>query len=169
MVENYDVVNNEQGSAIVIALLILSALTILGISSITTNTIELKIVRNERIYQRDFYIADSGWKDGAYWLEEKSKAPSKINSDGSLSEEELKLVRNFGDGVVDVLNDTFPDNTEDDTIDAIPYWYNVQYDQDGIVAGSGKDYREFSYIVKSNANREQEIEVRLKKIYKVGY
>ncbi len=94
MVENYFIIEKEEGSAIVIVMLMLAVLTILGISSIDTSTVEMKIVRNERIYQRDFYIADSAWKDGAQWLEQKNKAPSKINTNGDFSVEELKMVRN---------------------------------------------------------------------------
>ena len=169
MVRGACILDNEQGSTMVVALLALAVLTLLGISSIDTTCIELKIVRNERLYQRCFYVADSGWKDGASWLEGKTKAPPKINGNPSFSEDELKIVRNFGDGAADVLNDNFPDNAQDDTIGAIPYWFNIQYSNDQIVAGSGNAFREFIYIVKSNANKEHEIEVRLKKIYKIGY
>lgn len=169
MVKAFHIIDNEEGSTIVFALLILVVLTILGISATTTSTIEFKIVQNEKIYQRNFYIADSGWNYGAYWLEAKSKAPAKINANAGFSAEQLKLVRNFGDGAADVLNDIFPNNTQDGTINSIPYWYNVQYDKDAVVPGSANNYREFVYIVKSNANKKQEIEVGLKKIYKVGY
>jgi hypothetical protein len=162
-------IDNEQGSAIVVALLALAIVTLFGISSIDTSSIELKIVRNERMYQRCFYAADSGWKDGACWLEAKSKAPCTINLNPSLGDDNLNIVRNFGDGAANVLNDDFPDDSEDATIDFIPYWYRIQYSKDQIAAGSGKAYREFIYIVRSNANKEHEIEVRLKKIYKTGY
>lgn len=174
MVENFFIINNENGSVIVLALLMLAVLTILGVSSTNNTNIELQIVRNERIYQRDFYIADSAWKYGAYWLEGKTKAPDKINSPAPANptpEEErvAKTVRNFGNGGQDVLNDDFPDGTEDGTIDSINYWYNVQYDKNEIVPGSGTHYREFTYIVRSNANKQQEINVKIKKIYKGGY
>lgn len=171
MVKAFHIIDNEEGSTIVFALLILVVLTILGISATTTSTIEFKIVHNEKSYQRNFYVADSAWNYGAYWLEVKSKPPDKINTNtnAGFSPEQLKLVRNFGDGAADVLNDIFPDNTEDGTINSIPYWYNVQYHQDAVVPGSANNYREFTYIVKSNANKKQEIEVGLKKIYKVGY
>ncbi len=169
MLKDSCIINNEKGSAIIVALMVLAVVTLFGISSIDTSSIELKIVRNEKMYQRCFYVAESGWQDGACWLEGKNKSPSKINGSPSLSDDELKIVRNFGGGAANVLNDNFPDNSEDDTIDTIPYWYNIQYSNDQIVAGSGKAYREFVYIVKSNANKEYEIEVRLKKIYKIGY
>ncbi|RLB88188.1 MAG: hypothetical protein DRH26_14080 [Deltaproteobacteria bacterium] len=169
MVKKNFIIGNEQGSAIVFALLILVAVTILGISSTNTSVIEFKIVGNERIYQRDFYIADSAWKYGAYWLDVKSKAPSIINTDPSFTAEQLKIVRNFGDAAVDDLNDNFIDGTNDGAIDSIPYWYNVQYDKNQTVPGSGMNYRKFSYIVKSNANKKQGIEVRVVKIFKIGY
>ena len=160
-------INNEEGSVMVMALMVLSVLTIIGLSSSTTSTIELQIVRNERIYQRDFYIADSAWKYAAYWLEAKPKAPSKVNP--SLLGDSGKVVRNFGDAVADDLNDNFADGTEDGKTDLIPFWYNVQYKNTSTVPGSGKDYKKFGYIIKSNANKKQEIEVGVSKIYKVGY
>jgi hypothetical protein len=169
MVEKNFITGNEQGSAIVFALLILAVVSILGISSINTSDIELKIVSNERLYQRDFYIADSAWKYGAYWLDVKPRAPSQINTDSSFTAEQLKIVRNFGDASVDDLNDDYIDGTNDGAIDSIPYWYNVQYDKNQTIPGSGLNYRNFSYIVKSNANKKQEIEVRVAKIYKIGY
>jgi Tfp pilus assembly protein PilX len=154
------IINNENGSAIVLALIMLAILTIIGISSSTTSTIELQIVRNERIFQRDFYIADSIWKYGAYWLEDKSTAPPFINT---------TIVRNFGDGAAGVLNNTFPDGTEDGSIDTTPYWYNIEYNKNEIIPGSGQDYRKFYYLVKSNANKKQEIDVGVAKVYKIGY
>jgi len=169
MVEKNFIISNEHGSAIIFAVLILAVLTILGISSMNTSDIELQIVSNERLYQRDFYIADSAWKYGAYWLDVKPRAPSIINTDQSFTEEQLKIVRNFGDASADDLNDNFIDGTNDGAIDSVPYWYNVQYDKNQTIAGSGQNYRNFCYIVKSNANKKQEIEVRVAKIYKIGY
>jgi len=62
------VINNENGSAIVMAIIILAILTIVGISSSTTSTIELQIVRNQRIYQLNFYLAESAVYEAAHRL-----------------------------------------------------------------------------------------------------
>ena len=170
--------NNEDGSTIVLAMLILAVLTILGISSINTSSIELQIVHNEKIYQREFYVADSAWKKGVYWIDQKSKKPSNKNSPApstpSKEEEAIaKIVRNFGDGGKDVLNDDFSGNA-DDTIDVepgkpVPYWYNVQFDKkDSGVPGTGPTDPNFIYIIKSNANGSQMIEVRVTKIFSGG-
>ena len=65
-----NVVNNENGSAIVLAMLILVVLTVLGIASINTSSIELQIARNERIYQQNFYQAESAATEGAQKIED---------------------------------------------------------------------------------------------------
>lgn len=64
-----NIINNQNGSTIVMAMLILAVVTILGISSINTSTTELQIVRNERIYQQNFYMAESAALEGLQFLE----------------------------------------------------------------------------------------------------
>ena len=51
---------NEQGSVMVIALLMLSLLTIIGISAAKTTGIETQIAANEKFHKTAFYNADSG-------------------------------------------------------------------------------------------------------------
>lgn len=51
--------NNEEGSAIVIALMILMVVTIIGVTSSTRTTMELNIVRNEGIYKQNLYLAEA--------------------------------------------------------------------------------------------------------------
>jgi type IV pilus assembly protein PilX len=58
--EKIQVVENERGSVLVIALIMLVLLTILGISASTTSEIETQIAGNERNYKRTFYTANSG-------------------------------------------------------------------------------------------------------------
>jgi Tfp pilus assembly protein PilX len=50
--------NNEEGSAIIIALIILVLLTMIGITATDNTVIELQIVRNEAIYRQNFYKAE---------------------------------------------------------------------------------------------------------------
>jgi len=59
MEKKITILDNEKGSAIILAVLILAVLTILGVSSVNTSTIELKIVRNEKLYQQNFYLAEA--------------------------------------------------------------------------------------------------------------
>ncbi len=51
---------NEQGSVMIIALLMLSLLTIIGISAAKTSGIEIQIAANEKFHKIAFYNADSG-------------------------------------------------------------------------------------------------------------
>ena len=51
---------NEDGSVLVVALLILVFLTIIGISATTTTNIEIQIAGNEKFHKIAFYHADSG-------------------------------------------------------------------------------------------------------------
>ncbi|MGD8521322.1 MAG: pilus assembly PilX N-terminal domain-containing protein [Desulfobacterales bacterium] len=81
---------NQNGSVIVVAMIILALLTILGVSSTNTSTLEVRIATNSQDYQLDFYVADSGWKDGAMWIEEQPVDTRRpINTTGN-------IVKNFG-------------------------------------------------------------------------
>ncbi len=80
---------NENGSVIVVALIILALLTILGIASTNTSTLEVRIATNSQDHQLDFYVADSGWKDAAMFLEGQAGVPLWINGEGT-------VVKNFG-------------------------------------------------------------------------
>ena len=51
---------NEEGSVVIVALLILVFLTLIGISATTTTQIELQIAGNEKSHKIAFYNADSG-------------------------------------------------------------------------------------------------------------
>ena len=68
--------NNEEGSAIVIALIILVLLTMIGISATDNTVIELQIVRNEAIYRQNFYKAEGAVIEAAQILEVSSVADS---------------------------------------------------------------------------------------------
>ena len=51
---------NEEGSVIVVALMILVVLTIIGISATDTTTVELQIATNDKFHKIAFYHADAG-------------------------------------------------------------------------------------------------------------
>ena len=53
-------VGNEDGSVLVVALLIMILLTLIGISATNTTNIELQISGNEKTHKIAFYRADSG-------------------------------------------------------------------------------------------------------------
>ncbi|MBF0224262.1 MAG: pilus assembly PilX N-terminal domain-containing protein [Desulfobacterales bacterium] len=53
-------INNEKGSIMLIALLIMAMLTILGLTAVNTAVVELRIAHNEQILKRNFYNAETG-------------------------------------------------------------------------------------------------------------
>ena len=159
---------NEQGSTIIVAMLILVFLTIIGISATSTSIFETQIVGNEHRYQIEFYLADSGWKEAGMWLEGLAGPPPQVNPGDN------GMVKNFGfdttpaDPPPSDLSVLTPDNNSLSQY-GIPYWYQIQYLGDSVDAGSNKSLRRFSYRAASNANQTQEIEVMASKLYKVGY
>lgn len=52
--------NESEGAALLTTMLVLLILTTIGISAINITSTELNIVRNDKLYKRDFYIADAG-------------------------------------------------------------------------------------------------------------
>ena len=162
------IIKNNRGSAIIVTLLILVALTIIGVAAINTSVFESKITGNEHRYQIDFYVADSGWKEGAMWLDNAAGPPATVNPNAQ------NIVKNYGfntppaDPVPTDFSTLTPDNTTLSQY-GVPYWHQVQYVADSIVAGSGPDFREFFYDTRSDANQTQQIDVRVSKIFKVGY
>ncbi len=54
------IIKNEDGSALIFAILILALLTLIGISATTTSTIEVQIAGNDKFHKMAFYGADSG-------------------------------------------------------------------------------------------------------------
>lgn|SRR4030067_1844758 len=59
---------NDQGMALIIALILLLILTLIGISAITTTTYETSISGNERIGTDAFYASEAGIQIGLHRL-----------------------------------------------------------------------------------------------------
>lgn len=162
------IIKNDKGSVIVVALLVLVTMTIIGVAATNTSVFESTIIGNEHRYQIEFYVADSGWREGAMWLDNAAGPPAHINPNAE------NVVKNFGLNTAPAnptptdLSVLTPDNATLSQF-GIPYWFQVRYVSDDIVPGSGPEYREFYYDSISNANESQQIEVRVSKIYKVGY
>jgi Tfp pilus assembly protein PilX len=172
---------NEEGSVIVVAMIMLVLLTLIGISSTNTSSTEVQIAANNQNYQVEFYLADSGWRQGAMWLENRASLPGWVNSGTNDN-----TVKNYGSNTPSDPSTTLagitPDNRTLSKYD-IPYWYQVVYlDPAYLKGGSGpegneKGFERFYYEItsKSNALKDdigdtsQEVRVRASKIYKVGY
>ncbi len=71
---------NEDGSIMVIGMLMLVMLTLIGVSATTTSNIESQISSNERQYKRDFFRAEAAAMRTLQLLEEADKAQMKDRS-----------------------------------------------------------------------------------------
>lgn len=56
---------SEEGFVLITGLIILVTLTLLGIATIITSTIEIKIAGNDRLHKESFYQADGGTENGS--------------------------------------------------------------------------------------------------------
>lgn len=61
---------NEQGSVLILCILMLFLLTVLGISSTTTSDLEMSIASNENFFYMSFYQADGGGEAGKEIIEQ---------------------------------------------------------------------------------------------------
>jgi hypothetical protein len=66
------VLENEDGSAIILAMILLLVVTVIGISAINTTNTEIKIFQNEKIYQKNFYKAEAAIMEAAQRLASES-------------------------------------------------------------------------------------------------
>lgn len=169
--------NSEDGYILLVGMMILLALTLMGLAATRSTTIELKIVGNERQSSQRFYVADSSWQIGGLWLKKRATPPTiknmTLKSGDTVIDETEKyyaLVRNFGDGADGVLNDTFPADTEDGSYQNINFWYRLSGHGDpGKAEGFGKNYGDYKYGVEASADGAVVVATRMYKVYKHGY
>ena len=103
----FSLLNNQRGSALIVALLMLVVLTLIGISATTTTTFELQISGNDKLYKRSFFAADGGTAAGSELVEQ--------------SIEERDWTDDSTRGNVGILNGDFYLNRDTDAgIDPIP-------------------------------------------------
>ena len=80
---------NEEGSVLVVALILLVLLTIIGISASDISNIEIQIAGNERIYKRNFYRAEAAAMHGIQLMEDADldlDPPSWLKVDKTLNQ-----------------------------------------------------------------------------------
>ena len=81
--------NNEEGSVLILALIMLVLLTLIGISATTTSTLETKIAGNERVYKRNLYSAEAAAMECAQTMEHtnlKNPRPAWLGLIGTVNE-----------------------------------------------------------------------------------
>lgn len=157
-------IKSEDGSVLVVALVMLVLLTLLGISATTTSSIEMRISGNERTYKDNLYRAEAAAMAGAQMLENETnvdvlKLVTPLDPDwlkGSLPDAYIRSDTNW-----DPSN-----NNSDESIDSSGRYLAVD---NGIAPGSSLDIgasstllHEFGVFGRS-ANRGGEV------IIEIGY
>ncbi len=103
---------NQNGSVLIVALIMLVVLTLLGISITKTSELETQIAGNERIYRQDLYAAEAAALIGAQTLANTS----------NLEDNPPSWVFPFPSGVTDsnITNDTDPIWTNAQSVTGVP-------------------------------------------------
>ena len=108
MLTEFQILTNDRGSVLIIALLVLVLLTIIGISATNTTTTDIQIASNEKVHSMAFYAADAGIEVGRALLNDLKTADSG-NWDNLLAVGGAQLVGQ--DAGVETLDDMIADNT----------------------------------------------------------
>jgi Tfp pilus assembly protein PilX len=77
-----NLLNNESGSVLVAALMIMVLLTIIGITASRTTNTELMIAENDSRHKRSFFSADGGTEGGVELLKQSIHGENHDNQDG---------------------------------------------------------------------------------------
>ncbi|MEA2061444.1 MAG: pilus assembly PilX N-terminal domain-containing protein [Thermodesulfobacteriota bacterium] len=103
----------ENGSAVVIAMLVLVVLTIMGISAINLSTTESNILRNQQIYQINFYHTEDGNLNEGYKVGHSGTDWYKLKNPSLFDQQLLPDSGNYDPGTDMPLTGTFPDDFDE--------------------------------------------------------
>jgi hypothetical protein len=188
-----DVITNEEGSVLIVALVILVLITIMGLTVTRNADIDIQIAKNEREYVQEFYTADSAWREAIQWMDTRASAPDHVNRalfiSGATDNSEYFNVRNYGEGNNGIYNidaDGNPSGTKDGTLGSLDYWYKVarlNYMDSGTnqiieeepltavigFSGVNSSFLRFSYVIRGATEGGQKVDVTVTKVFKSGY
>jgi hypothetical protein len=98
--------DNEQGSVLVISMLILVMLTLLGFASMGTSNVEIMVAGNERTYKENFFRAEAAnMAGGQRYVNLAGRPPEGMNfgsSGGGVSGESLMALMGGADWISDM-------------------------------------------------------------------
>jgi hypothetical protein len=106
MKEQNHILNNETGSLMVIAVVLLMLLTIMGLAITTTTSIELQIAANDRIHKTTFYAADGGTEVASELLEQNLGCMGGFSTSGNTitAQNNRNERTEIGDEYTDIAN-----------------------------------------------------------------
>jgi hypothetical protein len=121
-------IKNEDGTVLVIALIILVFLTLIGIAITATTEVEIQIAGNERLYKDNLYTAEAAAMESAQLMQETA----------SLDPSVVTWIKPMGTTTIDdIRNDAYwPANSQASVIDANTRYLAVE---DGVAEGTSLD------------------------------
>ena len=117
-------INNERGTVLVVALIIMGLLAIIGTAIMMTTSIELKIARNERVSKTAFYRAENGRIIAA--MASEAAAWGIDYADGDPFEGNNDITIEDGDFIMEAF-----DIDDDNPIDEVTTAADVRVEEDG--------------------------------------
>lgn len=186
MNKNENTLQNENGSVMIVAVVLLVLITIMGLSVSRLSDVDVQIAKNEREYVQDFYAADSAWREAIQWLDTRASVPGLVNRSlyvtndpdnptDAYYDDHAMNVRNYGNGDeaeynVDTTGKIFTAGSQDGTLGSVNYWYKIAYINDAAQQGElgpDPDHLYFHFLITCVANN-QIVDVTVKKLFKVG-
>lgn len=174
----YKLTKDENGSVIVVALLLLVFLTIIGITATSNSRMESNVTLNSQIYKRDFYVADSGWREAAMDIDfTELRYPALLKGDNAGSDG----MDNDGDGTIDEAGERYLPLGNTAFMQRAVYDYTAGQESSGPAIGSSgaMNCRDVVFEVNSwaetdddsdgNWTQTQQITTRLIKTCCTGY
>lgn len=155
---------NENGSALVLALLILVLLTLMGISATTTSTVGIQMAGSEKFYELAFYSAESGWQRALNWLDDQYLGDVRNRVWDDSESTFVEVPGSLDDATSDVITLANDNNTQ----------YSVKIELTGTapVPGYSTSFRRVNYKVKSEGsgpgNARAVVEVTAGKVFDMG-
>ena len=154
--------NNEKGSALVLALLMLVLLTLMGISATTTSTVEIQMAGGEKFYELAFYSAESGWQRALNWLD--NQFPGVTDNRVWDGTDFIAVSGSLDEAATVGIPLAIDNNTQ--------YLVKVEFVGTAPAAGYGTSFRRFNYRVDSvgrgPGNARSEVEVTAGKVFDMG-
>ena len=83
----------EEGSVLIIALLVLAFFTLLGVSTFSISTMEMRIIGNENIQKQNLYCAEAAAMRCAQDMQDtdlRATSPTHLNAINTVSENDIR-------------------------------------------------------------------------------
>ncbi len=145
------IIKNENGSIILVSMIVLVMLTLFGMSAMTTSTIELQISGNEASYKETFYSAESGWNLAAAWLDDQFPLPTT----------DMVLQFSAGAGVVS-YTDTTGESSDSMSMDGgNSFQTAIVFGGATRAEGYSTDFKRYVYDITSTASGVRNTQVQL--------